>query len=174
MTAYLTLPDGRRLAHRLTQGRQDASGPVLIFLPGYMSDMAGSKAAALFAHAEAQGHACLLLDYSGCGQSSGRFGDGALSRWRDEVLALIAHRCEGRDLVLVGSSMGGWLMVLVALAPRQGQGAGRPRPRARFHRLGVRRRPKSPADDRRDALRTQSLWAGADAHPPAVLARRRG
>jgi pimeloyl-ACP methyl ester carboxylesterase len=115
MTDFLALPDGRRLAHRFAAG-VGASGPVLVFLPGYMSDMAGSKAAALFAHAEAQGHACLLLDYSGCGQSSGRFADGALSRWRDEVLALIEHRCEGRDLVLVGSSMGGWLMLLVALA----------------------------------------------------------
>jgi pimeloyl-ACP methyl ester carboxylesterase len=56
-----------------------------------------------------------LLDYSGCGESSGDFADGTLSRWRDEVLALIAARVAG-PVVLVGSSMGGWLMLLVGLA----------------------------------------------------------
>ena len=57
----------------------------------------------------------MLLDYSGCGQSGGSFAEGSLSRWRDEVLALIAAKCPG-PVVLVGSSMGGWLMLLVALA----------------------------------------------------------
>ena len=104
-----TLYDGRRIAFRLTQG----TGPALVFLPGYMSDMVGSKAAALFAEAEAQGRACLLMDYSGCGASDGDFADGTLSRWRDEVLALIASYVAG-PVVLVGSSMGGWLMLLVA------------------------------------------------------------
>jgi len=86
-----TLYDGRRIAFRLTQG----TGPALVFLPGYMSDMVGSKAAALFAEAEAQGRACLLMDYSGCGASDGDFADGTLSRWRDEVLALIASYVAG-------------------------------------------------------------------------------
>lgn len=104
-----TLYDGRRIAFRLTQG----TGPALVFLPGYMSDMVGSKAAALFAEAEAQGRACLLMDYSGCGASDGDFADGTLSRWRDEVLALIASYVAG-PVVLAGSSMGGWLMLLVA------------------------------------------------------------
>ncbi|MGM3159127.1 hypothetical protein, partial [Bacillus cereus group sp. Bc247] len=81
-----TLYDGRRIAFRYTHGR----GPCLVFLPGYMSDMSGSKATALFDEAEAEGRACLLLDYSGCGMSEGDFADGMLSRWRDEVLALIA------------------------------------------------------------------------------------
>ena len=89
-------------------------GPAIVFLPGYMSDMSGSKACALFDWARAQGRACLTLDYSGCGQSGGRFSEGSLSRWRDEVLSLIAARCPG-PVVLVGSSMGGWLMLLVAL-----------------------------------------------------------
>ncbi|MDE2411109.1 MAG: alpha/beta hydrolase [Sphingomonadales bacterium] len=80
-----------------------------------MSDMAGGKASAVFDWSQANGRACLLLDYSGCGESSGQFADGTLSRWRDEVLALIAARCRG-PVVLVGSSMGGWLMLLVALA----------------------------------------------------------
>jgi len=104
-----TLFDGRRIAFRLTQG----AGPALVFLPGYMSDMAGSKAAALFAESEAQGRTCLLMDYSGCGQSEGDFADGTLSRWRDEVLAVIASTISG-PVVLAGSSMGGWLMLLVA------------------------------------------------------------
>lgn len=104
-----TLYDGRRIAFRYTHGR----GPCLVFLPGYMSDMSGSKATALFAEAEAQGRACLLFDYSGCGQSAGAFADGMLSRWRDEVLALVASYVSG-SVLLVGSSMGGWLMLLVA------------------------------------------------------------
>jgi pimeloyl-ACP methyl ester carboxylesterase len=111
MTAHLThtLYDGRRVAFRYTHG----AGPCLVFLPGYMSDMSGSKATALFTEAEAQGRACLLLDYSGCGLSDGDFAAGMLSKWRDEVLALIASYVSG-PVLLVGSSMGGWLMLLVA------------------------------------------------------------
>lgn len=108
---FHTMPDHRRIAFRHTAG----SGPLIVFLPGYMSDMEGSKATAIFARAEAEGRACLLLDYSGCGKSSGAFEDGMLSRWREEVVALIEARAEG-PVVLVGSSMGGWLMLLVALA----------------------------------------------------------
>lgn len=106
---YHTLYDGRRVAFRYTHG----TGPCLVFLPGYMSDMSGSKATALFAEAEEKGRACLLLDYSGCGQSDGDFADGMLSAWRDEVLALVASYVSG-PVLLVGSSMGGWLMLLVA------------------------------------------------------------
>ncbi len=108
-----TLDDGRRIAFRHTHGAKDSDGPTLVFLPGYMSDMGGSKAAALFADAEAQGRACLLLDYSGCGQSDGDFADGTLSRWRDEVLGLVANYVSG-PVLLAGSSMGGWVMLLVA------------------------------------------------------------
>ena len=104
-----TLYDGRRIAFRYTHG----TGPCLVFLPGYMSDMAGGKASALFAEAETQGRACLLMDYSGCGRSDGDFADGMLSAWRDEVLALIASYVCG-PVLLAGSSMGGWLMLLVA------------------------------------------------------------
>lgn len=110
-TRYHELPDGRRIAYRHLPG----TGPTVVFLPGYMSDMAGGKATAVFDWAAAQGRACLLLDYSGCGQSAGDFADGSLSRWREEVLALIALTCPGQA-VLIGSSMGGWLMLLAALA----------------------------------------------------------
>ena len=108
-----TLYDGRRIAFRYTHGAGPQASPCLVFLPGYMSDMSGSKATALFAEAQAQGRACLLLDYSGCGLSDGDFADGMLSRWRDEVLALVASYVSG-PVLLVGSSMGGWLMLLVA------------------------------------------------------------
>ena len=74
-TRFHTLADGRRIAFRFTQG----SGPTLVFLPGYMSDMAGSKASAVFDWARARGRACLLLDYSGCGASEGDFAEGTLS-----------------------------------------------------------------------------------------------
>ena len=110
-TRWQAMDDGRRIAFRHAAGR----GPTLVFLPGYMSDMAGGKATALFDWAVAEGRACLLLDYSGCGESEGSFAEGTLSRWRDEVLALIAAHCPG-PVLLVGSSMGGWLMLLVALA----------------------------------------------------------
>lgn len=109
-TRFHNLSDGRRIAFRHAPG----TGPTLVFLPGYMSDMAGGKATAVFDWARAQGRACLLLDYSGCGESSGTFAEGTLSRWREEVTALIEAHCPG-PVVLVGSSMGGWLMLLVAL-----------------------------------------------------------
>ena len=109
-TRFHNLSDGRRIAFRHVPG----TGPTLVFLPGYMSDMAGGKATAVFDWARAQGRACLLLDYSGCGESSGTFAEGTLSRWREEVIALIEAYCPG-PVVLIGSSMGGWLMLLVAL-----------------------------------------------------------
>lgn len=112
---FHTLPDGREIAFRHTAGADNRTDPTLVFLPGYMSDMAGSKATALFDWARAQGRACLLLDYSGCGQSPGTFSDCTMSLWRDEVIDLIAAKCPG-PVVLVGSSMGGWLMLLVGLA----------------------------------------------------------
>jgi pimeloyl-ACP methyl ester carboxylesterase len=109
-TRFHAMPDGRRIAFRKAEG----AGPVLAFLPGYMSDMAGGKATALFDWAQAQGRASMLLDYSGCGESSGDFADGTLSRWRAEVLALVETEIEG-PVILIGSSMGGWLMLLCAI-----------------------------------------------------------
>lgn len=108
-TGFHTLADGRRIAFR----RIDGSGPAIVFLPGYMSDMAGSKATALIGWAADNGRACLLFDYSGCGESPGDFADGTLSRWREEAAAIIEALTTG-PVVLVGSSMGGWLMLLAA------------------------------------------------------------
>jgi len=111
-TRFHAMQDGRRIAFRHTAG----DGPAIVFLPGYMSDMAGSKANALFDRACELGRECLLLDYSGCGASAGDFADGTLSRWREEVLALVEVQVVEDRVVLVGSSMGGWLMLLVGLA----------------------------------------------------------
>ena len=108
-TRFHLLSDGRRIAFRHIPG----GGPAVVFLPGYMSDMAGGKATALAEWAAYEERECLLLDYSGCGESGGDFGQGTLTRWRDEVVALIEAHVTGK-VVLVGSSMGGWLMLLVA------------------------------------------------------------
>jgi pimeloyl-ACP methyl ester carboxylesterase len=103
--------DGIHLAYELTQGRS----PTLVFLPGFMSDMTGDKATMLTAFAAAQGHASLRLDYSGHGASQGRFEDGTIGRWSADALCLIDRLTIG-PLILAGSSMGGWLALLVALA----------------------------------------------------------
>jgi pimeloyl-ACP methyl ester carboxylesterase len=108
----LTRPDRPALAWRQTAG----DGPIVVFLPGYASDMAGSKATALLDWAEANGRGCLLFDYAGCGASDGRFEDETLETWRNDALDVIAAQAPVGPLVLVGSSMGGWLMLLVALA----------------------------------------------------------
>lgn len=102
--------DGRRIAFRHAPG----GGPAIMFLPGYMSDMAGGKATALFDWCVAAGRECLLIDYSACGKSPGDFADGTLSRWCEEVVALAEQVLINDRLVLVGSSMGGWLMLLAA------------------------------------------------------------
>ncbi|MEO7786222.1 MAG: alpha/beta hydrolase [Sphingomicrobium sp.] len=110
---YFDPGDGRRIACR-HRAPADQGRPTLVFLPGYASDMNGTKAAALDAFAEATGSGCLRFDYSGTGASGGRFEDGTLARWLEEVLAAIDRLVEGRA-VLVGSSMGGWLMLHAAL-----------------------------------------------------------
>lgn len=108
----LTRPDRPALAWQQTTG----DGPSIVFLPGYASDMGGSKAVALFDWAEAAGRDALLFDYAGCGASDGAFANETLETWRDDALAIIAERVPDGPLILIGSSMGGWLMLLVALA----------------------------------------------------------
>ena len=104
--------NGASLAYRFTPG----AGPLLVFLPGYMSDMTGSKAEALSDWARAKGQAFLRLDYSGCGSSGGDFLDGSIGRWTNDVLALINHVWPDGKVVLVGSSMGGWIALLAGRA----------------------------------------------------------
>ena len=103
--------NGHRLAYRQTPG----TGPTIVFLPGYASDMSGSKAIAIEAWARSTGRAFLRFDYAGCGESEGAFEDQTLASWRDDVLLLIDQLIEG-PVILVGSSMGGWIMLLVAKA----------------------------------------------------------
>src|SRR4051794_16688795 len=101
---------GRRIAYRLRQG----SSPTLLFLPGYASDMGGTKALALDAFAERSDLSMLRLDYSGTGSSSGRFEDGTLALWLEECLAAIDRLTEG-PIIVIGSSMGGWIALHLAL-----------------------------------------------------------
>lgn len=106
----LARPDGNFVAYARTEGH----APTVVFLGGFRSDMTGTKAVALERWARARGNAFLRFDYLGHGQSSGRFEDGTIGRWLDDSLAAIDALTTGK-LVLVGSSMGGWLALLVAL-----------------------------------------------------------
>lgn len=105
----MTDPTRPALAYHLTVG----IGPTIVFLPGYASDMTGSKAIALEAWAKAAGRSFLRFDYGGCGQSQGAFEEQCLADWRDDVLEMLDKVVTG-PAILVGSSMGGWLMLLVA------------------------------------------------------------
>ncbi|HWM83415.1 MAG TPA: alpha/beta hydrolase [Pseudolabrys sp.] len=91
--------------------------PGVFWLSGFKSDMQGTKAAALDAWAAAQGRACVRFDYSGHGASGGRFVDGTIGRWLEESIAVFTTICRGPQIV-VGSSMGGWLALLLARALR--------------------------------------------------------
>ena len=101
---------GRDIAYRLRPGR----GRTLMFLPGYASDMEGNKALALDAYAERHGLGLLRFDYSGTGSSTGRFDDGTLELWLEESVAALDRLTEG-PIILIGSSMGGWLALHLAL-----------------------------------------------------------
>jgi len=101
--------NGKRLAYRFREG----SSPTLMFMPGYASDMDGTKALAIDAFAEARGLAMLRFDYSGTGSSDGAFEEGTLGGWLEEALHLLDHLTRG-PAVLVGSSMGGWIALLMA------------------------------------------------------------
>jgi pimeloyl-ACP methyl ester carboxylesterase len=103
--------DGIELAYALIPG----ATPTAVFLPGFMSDMTGEKALAVEAFCRARGQACLRLDYSGHGASGGRFEDGTIGRWTADALFLIDQLTEG-PILLIGSSMGGWIALHVALA----------------------------------------------------------
>ncbi|MCX7287882.1 MAG: alpha/beta hydrolase [Rhodobacterales bacterium] len=109
MTTYLTTPQGRHIAYHQLPGKE----PGLVFLGGFRSDMTGSKAMHLQAWAAESGRAFLRFDYSGHGQSLGAFEDGAISDWREDAAAVIETLTEGPQ-VLVGSSMGGWIALLLA------------------------------------------------------------
>ena len=101
---------GRSIAYRLRRGNV----PSLVFLPGYASDMEGTKAIALDKFAEERGVAMLRLDYSGTGSSAGSFNEGTLSRWLEEALIAVDRLTSG-PVILIGSSMGAWIALHLAL-----------------------------------------------------------
>lgn len=106
---FLARPDGAKLAWRKVSG----VGPTVVWLGGFKSDMAGTKAQALADWAMENGRAYVRFDYFGHGESDGDFARGTITRWREDALAVIDELTAG-ELVLVGSSMGGWLSCLVA------------------------------------------------------------
>jgi len=111
LLGFLPRPGGGRLAWRRLEGR----GATVVWLGGFRSDMSGTKAQALADWAARAGRPFLRFDYSGHGESAGDFAEGTIGRWREDALAVIDELARG-PLILVGSSMGGWLACLAALA----------------------------------------------------------
>ncbi len=115
--------DGATIAYRRTEGRREGRGegrgasssPTVVFLPGFRSDMEGGKALALEAWCRSEGRGFLRFDYTGHGLSSGAFEDGTIGQWADDAVFAIESLTAG-PLVLVGSSMGGWITMLAARA----------------------------------------------------------
>ncbi|MGN7868980.1 alpha/beta hydrolase [Paracoccus sp. 22332] len=114
MSEYLDIPAGRRIAFQRSSGR----GPGVVFLGGFKSDMTGTKAAWLHDWAREQNRAFLRFDYSGHGDSSGSFEEGCIGDWFQDARQVIEALTDGPQ-VLVGSSMGGWIALLVARAMPQ-------------------------------------------------------
>lgn len=142
---FLTTPQGRRIAFHKTEGR----GPGVVFLGGFRSDMDGTKALFLQDWAQSQGRAFLRFDYSGHGKSSEAFLDGAIGDWFEDALAAITMLTDGPQ-VLVGSSMGGWIALLVArMIPAHLAGI-----------VGIAAAPDFTED---------SMWAGFSADQRAAL-----
>jgi pimeloyl-ACP methyl ester carboxylesterase len=108
---FLTLPD-RRLAYQRLRGSPEKAG--IVFLGGYASDMTGTKASFLAENCQKQDISLLRFDYRGHGQSSGDFKDGTIGAWFDDVLAVLCQLTEGPQIV-VGSSMGGWLALMLGV-----------------------------------------------------------
>lgn len=138
---------GGTIAYRATDGKS----PGVVFLGGFMSDMTGTKASALEGHCRRAGRGFVRFDYSGHGASDGAFRDGTIGGWQEDALAVIDSIRAG-PLILAGSSMGGWLMLLAALA----------RPRRVAGLVGIAAAPDFTED---------SLWDGFDDETRAALAR---
>jgi pimeloyl-ACP methyl ester carboxylesterase len=143
----LARDDGATIAYRRSEGR----GPGVMFLGGFRSDMTGIKATALERACRAAGRAYVRFDYFGHGASSGAFADGTIGRWADDATAVLDRVAAGRQ-VLVGSSMGGWIMLLAALR----------RPDRVAGLVGVAAAPDFTED---------LMWSRYDADARAVLRR---
>lgn len=143
--------DGADLAWRAIRG----AGPTVVWLGGFRSDMAGTKAQGLADRARIEGRAFLRFDYFGHGESGGDFTRGTITRWRADALAVIDQLTEG-PLVLVGSSMGGWLACLAAMArPRRVAGLALVAPAADFTERLMRPRMDQVA---REAMARTGVW----------------
>lgn len=165
---YLDRPDRPRLAycHRPPASRR-GDAPTLVFLPGYMSDMSGTKALALDAWAAEQGMGMLRFDYAGCGMSGGAFDEQALTDWLDDTLAMIDRVASGK-LILIGSSMGGWLMLLAARA----------RPERLYAAIGIAAAPDFTAwgfsqEEKMTILQEGRLERPSDYGPEPMVTTRR-
>lgn len=108
-TEYLATDHGSRIAYVRTPGK----GPELLFCGGFASDMTGTKATTLEAHARARGYAFTRFDYSGHGQSSGSFAEGTIGLWKRDALAVLDQITDG-PVIIIGSSMGGWMALMLA------------------------------------------------------------
>ncbi len=118
VTQFIDTPQGRRIAYH----KSGSTGPTVVFLGGLKSDMEGTKAVHLEAWAQARGQAFLRFDYSGHGESDGKFEDGCIGDWHEDTVAAV-HALTDGPLIVVGSSMGGWQALLLAKAmPERIQG----------------------------------------------------
>lgn len=108
--SFFTTPHGSKIAYHHHEG----SSPTVVFFGGFMSDMQGTKATALETHCKAQGYGFLRFDYSGHGLSSGKFEEGTIGLWAKDAIELIRATIKG-DMLIIGSSMGGWTGLLAAL-----------------------------------------------------------
>jgi pimeloyl-ACP methyl ester carboxylesterase len=156
----LERPGGERLAWRRVTGK----GPTVVWLGGFRSDMMGTKAEVLAHWADETGHDYLRFDYFGHGQSSGDFLQGSVTRWREDVLAVIDELTQG-PLILVGSSMGGWLALLAAVARTQRvQALVLVAPAPDFTQALIEPALSPPA---RAALEADGVWMEPSEHDPA-------
>ena len=114
-TEFITNEDGLALAYQKYDGTGLTTGPTIVFLAGHGSDMFGSKAEALAQKCQAEQRRFLRFDYSGHGLSEGQFLDGTISSWTKDALLMIDQLTTG-PVILVGSSLGGWIMMNVAIA----------------------------------------------------------
>lgn len=113
--SYLSLDNGKKLAYRFRKGSNESpqKPPTLVFLGGYRSDMTGTKAVFLDELSSQKGYNLLRFDYSGHGESTGDFQDGCITEWANDALTIIKTLVDG-DMILIGSSMGGWISLIIS------------------------------------------------------------
>ncbi len=151
----LARADGAEIAYNRIAGRP----PGVIFLPGFRSDMTGDKALRLESYCQSRGHAFVRFDYTGHGESSGAFTDGTIGDWAEDATFVLDQLTDGPQ-ILVGSSMGGWVMLLAALA----------RPNRVVGMLGIAAAPDFTEDliwdTAPEPVRGPSLLVTSPASPP--------